>query len=301
MSVRILIFIFTCLSLVSEAQTIFCPDDPPINPWLADSPYPIYHRNNYAQASTCIPGPTATDSLIIKAKTGLLGSTSPWVYLSDKYPNGKRAMYYSNATHIYKLIDEEDAIVTIDSMRIDFDFISSFGWNMLLTKNKIWFTYDPKYNPGNNQYTRLFKLTDADTSDIYSDIVILDTLDFGDYGIEKVNNYSLNYDGQIVFTSDGNDVSGKAYVGVIGQDLTMLDTLSYDMLPNEIVKHNTHPIDENNSFYRLTTHRIIKFDFDGNTISKDWEAYYDFVNDGPTGSFAEGSGTTPTLMGWGGR
>jgi len=295
----ILSFFFISSSTSCFAQSTFCPDDPPLNPWLADSPYPTYHRNNYAQASTCIAGPTASDSLIVKARTRLLGSTSPWMYLSDTYPDGRRAMYYSNATHIYKLIDEEDAIVAIDSVRIDFDFISSFGWNMLLTKNKIWFTYDPKYNPDNNQFTRLFKLTDADTTDIYSDIVVLDTLDLGPFGIEKINNFSLNYDGQIVFSSDGNELTGRGFVGVIDQNLEMLDTLSYALLPNEIVRHNTQPVDENNSFYRLTTHRLIKFNWDGRNITKDWEAFYDFVNDGPTGSFAEGSGTTPTLMGWG--
>ncbi len=292
-------FALVLFTLPSFCQTSFCPNDPPRNPYLADSPYPTYHRNSYAQASTCLAGPLPSDNLLIKAKKQIEGGTSPWVYLSDKYPNGERVLYYSNATHVFKFIDNGDDLVTVDSLRIDFDPITSFGWNFLLTKDKVWFTYDPKYNPDRNQYTRIFKLTDADVTDPYSEIVMVDRLNLGDYGIEKVNNFNLNYNGELVFTSDGNEATGRAFAGVIDQDFNLLDTLSYPMLPDEIVSHNAFPIDENNSFYRLTTHRLIKFDWDGKELSIDWQAYYDFVNDGPTGSFAEGSGTTPTLMGWG--
>ncbi|MEM6261438.1 MAG: T9SS type A sorting domain-containing protein [Bacteroidota bacterium] len=287
------------LTLQATAQTTFCPNDPPKNPFLADSPWPTYHRNNYAQASTCIPGPLPGDSLRIYAKTEIEGGTSPWVYLTEKYATGERALLYSNSTHVFKLIDNGNEIVTADSQRIDFDPVSSFGWNFLLAKNKVWFTYDPKYDPVRNRYTRLFKLTDADTTDPYSDIVVLDTFSFETLGINRVQSYNLSYEGNIVFGSEADEDSGFATVGILTQDFQVLDTLRYATSPGEIVHHNTFPVDENNSFYIVTTTRMIKFGWDGTDLSKEWEAAYDFINDGPRGSFAEGSGTTPTLMGWG--
>lgn len=287
------------LTLQGFSQTSFCPDDPPRNTWLADSPWPVYHRNNYAQASTCITGPRPGDSLRVYARTNLSGGTSPWVYLSDRYANGQRVFLYSNSTHVFKLVDMGNEIIAADSHRIDFDPITSFGWNFLLSKHKTWFTYDPKYDPANNQSSRIFKLTDADTTDPFSEIVVLDTFDFADHGINRVQLFNLNYNGEIHFNSESEDTIGYATVGVIDQNFNLLDTLRYTTLPGEIVHHNAFPIDENNSFYIVTTHRMIQFTWTNGQLGIGWEAPYDFVDDGPTGSFAEGSGTTPTLVGWG--
>lgn len=281
-----------------SGQTTFCPNDPPLNPWLADSPYPIYHRNNYVQASTCIAGITAADSVAIKTRTSITGGPSPWIYLSDEYPNGDRAILFSNLNFVFKFVDNGTDIITVDSLRIDFD-PNTNGYNHVLTKNKIWFTYDNAFNPAQNRFSRLFKLTDADTTNAYSPIIAIDTLNFGDFGIPKVSMYSLNYNGEIVFYSDINSQTNTFSAGIIDQNLNMLNFENFAVLPNETVSLNSIAVDENNSFYIVTSHRLIKFDWDGDTVTMGWQALYDFVNDGPTGNFANGSGTTPTLMGWG--
>ncbi|MEM8898937.1 MAG: T9SS type A sorting domain-containing protein [Bacteroidota bacterium] len=296
---RTFIALIMGLLLVPELPAQVCPQGPPVNPFLADSPWPIYHRNNYAQASTCYPGPVNGDNIRIKYKSQIKGGTSPWVYFSDKYPNGERVLLYSNSTHVFKLIDDGNTLVTVDSLRIDFDAFTSFGWNFLLAKDKIWFTYDPKYDPEQNQFTRLIKLGDVDPQDSRSEIRKVGEVSFGDFGINKVQHFSMNYRGQIVFNSDNDVDKLRGTVGVISQDLQLLDTLQFITTGDEITNHNAFPIDENNSFYITTNKRLIKFDWDGTELSIDWEAPYDFVNDGPVGTFAEGSGTTPTLIGWG--
>ncbi|MGD1840042.1 MAG: T9SS type A sorting domain-containing protein [Thermonemataceae bacterium] len=281
------------------AQTSFCPDDPPLNPWLADSPYPIYHRNSYAQASTCLQGPMPGDDLTVKVRRDITGGTSPWIYLSDEYPSGERTILYSNSTHVFKLIDNGTTLLAIDSVRLDFNTLESNGYNHLLTKNKVWFSYEPTYDPANDEYSQLFKFSDEDPTDPYSPIVVLDTLDFGDYGVNRVNMYNLNYNGEIVWYSEEDVVNNIAYAGVVDQDFNMLDILTFDRLPDERINHNSISVDENNTFYIVTSHRLIAFEWDGKDLTIGWEARYDFVNDGPTGNFAYGSGTTPTLMGWG--
>ena len=296
---RTFIALIMGLLLVPELPAQLCPQDPPINPFLADSPWPIYHRNNYAQASTCYPGPVNGDNIRIKYKSQIKGGTSPWVYFSEKYPNGERVLLYSNSTHVFKLIDDGNTLITVDSLRIDFDAFTSFGWNFLLAKDKTWFTYDPKYDPEQNQFTKLIKLGDVDPQDSRSEIQKVGEVSFGDFGINKVQHFSMNYRGQIVFNSDNDVDKLRGTVGVISQDLQLLDTLQFVTTADEITNHNAFPIDENNSFYITTNKRLIKFDWDGTELSIDWEAPYDFVNDGPVGTFAEGSGTTPTLIGWG--
>lgn len=296
---RTFIALIMGLLLVPELLAQLCPQDPPINPFLADSPWPIYHRNNYAQASTCYPGPVNGDNVRIKYKSQIKGGTSPWVYFSEKYPNGERVLLYSNSTHVFKLIDDGTTLITVDSLRIDFDAFTSFGWNFILAKDKTWFTYDPKYDPEQNQFTRLIKLGDVDPQDSRSEIQKVAEVSFGDFGINKVQHFSLNYRGQIVFNSDNDVDKLRGTVGVISQDLQLLDTLQFVTTADEITNHNAFPIDENNSFYITTNKRLIKFDWDGTELSIDWESPYDFVNDGPVGTFAEGSGTTPTLIGWG--
>ena len=239
------------------------------------------------------------DSISLKVRRNIAGGTSPWIYLSDKYPNGERVILYSNSTHVFKFIDNGTDLVAIDSLRLDFNTLSSNGYNHLLTKNKIWFSYEPTYDPENNQYSQLFKFSDADTTNPYSPIVVLDTLNFGDYGINRVNMYNLNYNGEIIWYSEEDVVNNIAYAGVIDQDFNMLDTLVFSRLPDERINHNSISVDENNTFYIVTSHRLIAFEWDGSDLTIGWEARYDFIKDGPTGNFAYGSGTTPTLMGWG--
>jgi len=291
-----ILFLF-CFNL--DAQTNFCPQDPPLNTWLADSPYPIYHRNSYGQASTCIESIETGDSVIIKTRRDIGGGTSPWIYLSEEYPTGERTILYSNSTHIFKLIDNGTNLIVIDSFRLDFNTLSSNGYNHLLTKNRIWFSYEPTYEPSEDKYSRIFKFSDEETTNPYSPIVVLDTFNFGDYNINRVNMYNLNYNGQIVWYSEKDSVNEIAYAGVIDQNFNLLDTLVFNTLPGERVNHNSISVDENNSFYIVTSHRLIQFAWDGTELTIGWEALYDFVGDGPTGNFAYGSGTTPTLMGWG--
>ncbi len=295
----ILSILFAIFQQEVMAQTTFCPNDPPLNPWLADSPYPIYHRNNYAQASTCIPGITVEDSIQIKVRSNIKGGTSPWIYLSDKYPNGERVILSSNSTHVFKFRDDGNQLVAIDSLKIDNDPLTSFGYNFLLTKNNIWFTYDPKYRPRLGKFTTLFKLADDETDNPNAKIKVVKTLNFGDYGINKVSMYSLNYHGQIVFYSHEDKKKNIFNVGVIDQELNLLAHIKCKLLVNEKVNHNSIAVDENNAFYIVSTHKLMQFTWDNEILKIGWEASYDFVNDGPTGRWANGSGTTPTLMGWG--
>ncbi len=296
LQLNILIFLLVVLFQVRTFSQDFNISVPK-NEFLANSPWPTYHGDSYRQSSTLIKGPTSDDKIKIKILKNIKGGTSPWTYLSEKYPNGKRVLLQSNATHFYKIADIDGELRIVAKQKIDDDWLKSYGWNMLQTKGNVWYTYDPKFDPKKNKFTKLFKIKDIDPNDPYSEIKIVDTFNFGDYNIGKVQNYGINYSGQIVFASDNNNGKINCTVGIIDSDFNLLGKLEIKSLPDEIFGHNAFPIDENNSFYLVTTKRLIRIDWKTNELSMGFEAYYDFVYDGPVGKFAEGSGTTPTLMG----
>jgi hypothetical protein len=290
---------YIIFSAVINLTGIFCfaqtNDFPPVNPYYINNNWPTYHCNNYRQASTPVKGPVSDDKLSMKIIKNLKGGTSCWTQFSEVYPNGERVILLSNATHFFKVKETENGFRIIDSYKVDDDAFKSFGWNFLIAKNNNWFVPDPKFNPGSRQYTRLLKFTDEQAGNPLSKIKLVDTYNFGDIG--KVNHYAINNRGEIMFYSDNDKGDRDIIVGVLTQDFTLLDTLRIKSGKNEIAGHNAFPVDDDNSIYFQTTQRFFKVDWNGKKLSVNYEAAYDFVADGPTGKFAEGSGTTPTLIG----
>ncbi|MEL6917558.1 MAG: hypothetical protein AAFO99_07485 [Bacteroidota bacterium] len=296
------------MKMLNKIVPVFCltlqlcfsqQEDHPVNPYLADSPWPTYHGNSYRQSYSEIAGPMDANNVKVKTLKGIKGGTSPWTYFSEKYPDGQRVLLQSNATHFYKIVDDKQGLRIVAKVKIDSDWLKSFGWNLLQTKGNVWYTYDPKYNPQKGQTTKLFKITDSQHNNPYSRLVVRDTFDFKGIVANKVQNFGINYRGEIAFYSGSIKKQDGAVFGILSSNFDLLDTLRIRPVTNELFGHNAFPIDENNSMYVVTTHRLIRIDWDGEALKLGFEAWYDFVNDGPTGTFAEGSGTTPTLMGFG--
>jgi hypothetical protein len=247
-----------------------------------------------------MPGPTVEDSIYHIARTNIQGGTSPWVYFTEFYPDGTRGLLYTNATHAFKLIDKGNQIVVADSIQLSFNPISSFLWGHVLASNGNWYVSDTRFNPDLNQYGRIFLLKDSDPNDPYSDLQIESQFDYSSIGVfTQVSHLNMNYNGELVFITNSDTTDNTVTVGILSSSFQLKDTLKFQILPNEIASHNAYAIDENNSFYAITTHRVVRFDWDGIELSIGYSEPYDFVDDGPTGQWAEGSGTTPTLMGFG--
>jgi len=203
-----LLTLFICFICYPGFAQQSCPQSPPDNPFIPDTPWPTYHKNSFAQASTCLPGPAAGDMLQVIHGNTPFNRASPWLYFTEKYQNGQRALLGTNASHAFKSYFDGNQFRTIDSLRIDFDLFD-FGWNFLLTNDKVWYTHDNINGSG-----VLYKLSDADTSDFFSEIVALDTFNLADIGVGECNLYNLTYDGWIAFNS--ND----GIAGVIKQDFS---------------------------------------------------------------------------------
>jgi Secretion system C-terminal sorting domain len=276
-------------SYMIYAQSSFCNDDPPLNPFIANSPWPIMHRNSFAQQSSCLRAPLLGDSLIVRWSRTPFKRTSTWLYYSEKYPNGKRSILGSSATHIFKAVDDSLGLRLIDSIRLDFNTID-FSWNHLLLKNRIWISYD--YDDINN-VNKVYKFTDQDTTDLYSPIIALDTIVLPSTVLGKASGFNVTQDGWIAFNTTGGTF------GVIKPDFSQVISINLPLLPGEVSYHNNFPVDADNSIYVVTTKKMIKLKWDNPNLSIEWTSPYDFIGNGPTATIAKGSGTTPTLIGWG--
>jgi hypothetical protein len=196
--------IAVCLLLVAASfqcvsQSSFCISDPPANNFIANSPWPIMHRNSFAQQSTCLRAPQAGDSLYVRWCRTPFNRTSTWLYYTEKYANGKRAILGSSATHVFKAVDDSLGLRLIDSLRIDFNVLD-FSYNHLLLKSRVWITAD--YDDINNVNV-IYKLSDQDTSNLYSPIVILDTLHLPNTVAGKASLFNVTQDGWIAFNTNG--------------------------------------------------------------------------------------------------
>jgi hypothetical protein len=281
--------ILIVLSNYFYSQTSFCPNDPPPNNFIANSPWPVMHRNTYAQQSTCLRAPEANDSMSVRFCPTPFNRTSTWLYYSEKYKNSKRSILGSSATHVFKAIDDSLGLRIIDSMRIDYNVLD-FSWNHLLLKNRIWITHD--YDDLNNVNV-IYKLTDADTANIYSKIKKLDTIVLPSTVLGKIGLLNVTQDGWIAFNTTGGTF------GVVKSDFTQVYSLNLPLVPGEISYHNNFPVDVDNSMYVVTTKKMVKLKWNNPNLTVDWIAPYDFVGNGPTATTAKGSGTTPTLIGFG--
>ncbi len=89
------------------------PDEPPKNPFLADSPWAAPHRNSYCQGSSFYPGPVEQPS--IQAEDFLLGRPALiHPEFSSPYPDGGRVIWASAYGEVVKIDPEGDKLEYID-------------------------------------------------------------------------------------------------------------------------------------------------------------------------------------------
>lgn len=275
----------------------------PVNTYLGDSPWPIFHHSTYAQASTSLRGPEAGDSVEVDVLRTNLGGPSPWTLLSESYADGTRVIWGGTTTHVFKAVANEGSFELIDSYRIDRDRFS-FHWNLaILRDNKVIVA-----DRGQNRY---YKFADADPTDWRSEIVLEDTFEIPESIPGNAGHFSVSYDGWLIFVTDAG------YIGAVRSDFSQYRSLQLPHSDGETNFHNTYALDETGGIFMATTDRMVRIDWRGNEFKLAWDVPYDFRGPGcqwgsrrrrrpareflavARGERCTGSGTTPTLMGFG--
>ena len=115
-------------------------------------------------------------------------------------------------------------------------------------------------------------------------------------GIDRILGITMTYDGHIVAAATGAVI-------VANRDLEVVD---YALFPGEHVE-NSIAVDENNGIYVVTSTTMRKLAWTGKQLSREgadgaWSSAYDVMPEGEAlaaGAASHGSGTTPSLMGFG--
>ena len=115
-------------------------------------------------------------------------------------------------------------------------------------------------------------------------------------GIDKILGINMTYDGHIVVAATGAVI-------VVDRDLRVID---YQLFPGEHVE-NSIAVDEDNGVYVVTSVNMHKLVWTGTELSRAtaagaWSSPYDAMPEGEAlkmGAASHGSGTTPSLLGFG--
>lgn len=275
----------------------------PVNPFAAQSPWPHFHRNSYAQAASPLRGPEAGDRLEMQyIDLPREGGTPTQMHLSEKYPDGSRAVWSTTLTSVVKARVAGPEFTLVDTYRMDFTGLSfNAHWNMQLARGNKAFVPDPKRRA-------ILRFGDADPKDPRSKIAHEARFVLPDEIPGKATVINLSHDGWLIFVTD------RAWVGAVKQDFSAWRAFDLGAATGDVTVHNSFPIDERGNLYLVSYTAMTKLRWDGESFALQWRGEYDFrgANCPPPsddmrrevlktvrGEACTGSGTTPTLVGRG--
>ncbi len=267
--------------------------EPPVNSFVADSPWPMTHRNTYCQASSPYRGPEKGDWRAgTNFNIGLPGLIT--LAISGTYPDGKRVLWGSSSTSVFKadsslnyisILNKED--LTISSLFSTDEMLS--GAYTLVDKDNIFFM---------PRFTQILAFGDAVEGNRCSGIAIKGTYeipsDMLTDSAEKIVGLTMTHDGMLAFaTSHG-------LVGVLSRSFDA--AYYYKFGPEEEIS-NSIACDEDGGIYVVTTEKMYRVQWTGSELTTNsaqggWSAGYEIGVAGGV-RLGEGSGATPSLMGTG--
>jgi hypothetical protein len=312
-------------------------DEPAVNPWLANSAYPISHHNAAQTDSTAVDGPSIGKKLSrddVKTVPLLWSSAPTFKNIGEERivvaanpagiikvrASGEDFTLVSNVPYpgredVHAKITDEKLHETM--LRLDEKRRKKQDWQLLA--NTLWMFYKFEINlrtfpsgaysvidKDGYHYTNfdkhyLVKSFDDNRADqpmtpvAHADIVAQLAPEDREQ-ISYLLGISMTYDGYIVAAAGGAVI-------VVDRELKVRD---YLMFPGEYVE-NSVAVDEENGIYVVTSTSMHKLVWTGEQLSRDesdgaWSSPYEVMEEGEAkklGAASHGSGTTPSLLGFG--
>jgi len=283
-------------SAVNESEKTLAVDsfEPPVNPFLADSPWPMSHRNPYCQASSPYPGPAGT----MYKKFGDYLPGMPGLItmaVSGRYADGSRVIWGNNVTHVFKISVEGSIISFIDTRLKDSEGSAGLveratsGAYTLLDRDNIFYVPD---------FTRIVAYGDAAAGDSLSEVEKKRQYDIpGEHlrGDDRIVGLVITWDGMLAWATNTGTVA------VLSRNF---DRAFYLHLGDGEEISNSIACDEKGGIYVVTSKKMYRVQWTGSELTIDeskggWNANYE-TGEGQSGiRLGAGSGSTPTLMGTG--
>ena len=268
-----------------RAQGVDRKNFPPSNPFLADSPWPMAHGNPYIQASSPFPGPTGREATTVD----FLSAELPSVILvySGPYPDGRRALWGSNALEVFKA-DPGPPLRYIDRFpKVHLSGNLMVGAYILIDRDGTLFV------PTEDG---LDAFGDEVTGGLESKIAVRGSFALAPAEHQgPVVGINLTYDGWVAFATAGGTV------GVVARDFS--DYRLLQLGPDDEIS-NSIAVDEQGGIYVVTSRKMYRVQWTGTKLTLDpaagaWTADYETGGDPAAGRLGQGSGSTPTVMGTG--
>jgi len=261
-------------------------NEPPVNPFLADSPWPMSHRNPYNQASSPHPGPTTNTEAYPQF---LSGEAVPiTLAFSNPYADGRRVMWGNTLQHVFKVGGEDLKYRAKMPRRQKRDDAIS-GAYAILDKDGRYFVPRgvhieayvdaiPHQADSPIRQALVFELPESLQVD-HDDMIV---------GI------NMTYDGRIVF------VTRRGLIGSLSRDLDDFTYLRIGDSSTEI--SNSIAVDETGGIFVVTSEDMNRVQWQSESrqrLSLEWSTPYLGDRTRRPGRLGVGSGTTPTLVGVG--
>ena len=319
-----LALLLTALPLLATAK----PAEPPRNPYLADSTYPVAH--GYGDFTTVAgpigPGRQLRPTEIVWKGVGPINGYAPT--FSNPYPNGKRVLWVGGYDRISKLDGDTFAVLTtyglgdntyfgaeeierhiytMDHMsdkdvalyeqklwRNPYRYVQS-AYRMVSAENEL---YIPHRSADGSVALRVYG--DAEAGNPASDIVLKREWKVPtELSRATIMSVSMTHDGWVVMvTQDG-------VLAVLSRDFSKVNALKLPRKGEEPADSNFFnafvrnglTVDDKGGIYVVTRDYMDRAQWTGEKLSLD-EADGAWVAPYPN-ELGVGSGTTPTPMGWG--
>ena len=287
-------------------------EEPPANPYLADSPWPESHRNSYCQASSPLPGPR--DAASIKLSHEFIPLDIPITNaISAPYPDGKRVIWSSTTGllgEVFKLDPETftviDRYIPAEKEGVPLNLSPSIsGAYSILDCDGVLFA-------SSCSGCGIDAFTDEVAGDRSSPVALKGRYIIPDSGLlrpgeERLVGMTMTYDGMIAFVTD------LGTLGVIDRSLSpesarflSLNAGAGPSTPAEELEQVSNSVSacEGGGIYVVTDEFMYRVQWTGSELTLDpasgaWKAAYETGSGQQGGRLGEGSGSTPTLMGTG--
>ncbi len=266
---------------------------PPANPFLADSPWPISHQGTYMQASSDQPGLTRNDLSTVSRIAGAPGAIT--MAYGPAYGDGSYPVWGSAWFGVHKSVQTPNGIVKVGEV----PFFPNLSGGIEDAISTAYSFVDVEGNFFAAGQDMIRRYSDAVPGDPMSPIAATGSFWVPPgvlVGGDVIVGMSLTHDGTIIV------VSKRGVVMSLGRDFTGFTSLQ---LPGDHTVSNATPIDEDGGIYVVTESHLFRVQWTGSDLSLDeadgsWSVEYDGGPEiPPPGRLGPGSGTTPTLLGSG--
>ena len=276
--------------------------EPPCNPHLAQNAWSASHRNNFAQASSPLPGVTTPQQ--VDVKHAAIPAAPIVLNFSEPDAKGQQAVWASTVGFTGEVV-KFDA----NSMQLIDRFVPSGGGTVSTSGAYNLLDRDQRLIVGQ-----------SDSLQVYADLESDNRLS----GIQQLANFKLPAEARcgnrndelvgITMLPDGHVAFATKFgvLGVVPRQPEAMCAASLKVLSlNGDSKCNDASIadadleqisnsiaaDERSAIYVVTSGAQYRINWDGQTLKQQWRASYEGAGGSGSGRLGGGSGSTPSLMG----